>query len=93
MKATDAYDLWWYWTTVLSADDRKHLPRLIQRKLASSRLPDDTEVLTRFDAMRENAQDEWASGKGLVITGTKPAWAEIDKALTRVKSICPHNAR
>lgn len=90
-EASDAYDLWWYATKVLKASVVVGLGGLIQTKLASSRLGSG-DMLVRFDEMRANAKTEWASGKGLVIAGPKPAWAEIDNALTRFRSVTPHRA-
>jgi|GEM_PF-2544373 len=90
-EAADAYDLWWYATKVLTASELLGLGPLIQTKLGRSRLGRG-DVLERFDDMRDNAKAEWTSGTGLVIAGPKPAWAEVDKALTRFKSVSPHRA-
>lgn len=90
-EASDAYDLWWYATKVLKARELALLAELIQTKLGRSRLaPGD--VLVRFDQMRANAKAEWIAGKGLVIAGPKPAWAEVDAALARFKVVTPHRA-
>ena len=90
-EAADAYDLWWYATKVLTANELLGLGPLIQTKLGRSRLGSG-DVLERFDDMRDNAKTEWTSGTGLVIAGPKPAWAEVDKALIRFKSVSPHRA-
>lgn len=90
-EASDAYDLWWYATKVLKTGELQSLGGLIQTKLGSSRLGSG-DMLVRFDEMRENAKTEWASGKGLVIAGPKPTWAEVDKAVMRFESMTPHRA-
>lgn len=90
-SANDAYDLWWYWTSVLAKEDRPRLGGLIKRKIASPacRLPDG-DLHELFDDMRENAEREWGSGTGLSITGPRSEWAEVDRALTRFKGLVPH---
>lgn len=90
-SANDAYDMWWYWTSVLTKEDRLKLGGLIKRKLASPacRLP-ESDLLGLFDDTRQNAEREWESGTGLTITGPKPEWAEVDRALTRFKGLVPH---
>ena len=87
-EATDAYDLWWYWSRVLTTVDREKLPGLIKRKLLSTTrpVPGADDLHARFDAMRENAEEEWASGKGLVLSGKKPDWKDVDAALLRFKA-------
>lgn len=90
-SANDAYDMWWYWRSVLTKDDRLKLGGLIKRKIASPacRLPEG-DLLALFDDMRENAEREWDSGTGLTITGPKPEWADVDGALTQFKGLVPH---
>lgn len=89
-EGTDAYDLWWYWTRVLTTADRARLPNLIKKKLAapSSRVPEG-DLHARFDAMAQNAEREWARGTGLVLTGPKPEWVAVQRALTGFKSVVP----
>lgn len=60
-----------------------------KRKIASLACA-ESDLLELFDDMRENAEREWESGTGLTITGPKPEWAEVDRALTRFKSLVPH---
>lgn len=90
-EASDAYDLWWYATKVLTASEVLGLGTLIQTKLGRSRLGSG-DVLVRFDEMRDNANGEWTAGTGLVIAGPKPTWTEVDKALGRFKGVTPHRA-
>lgn len=90
-EASDAYDLWWYATKVLTASDVLSMGRLIQTKLGRSRLGGG-DVLVRFDEMRDNAKAEWTMGTGLVIAGPKPTWPEVDKALGRFKAVTPQRA-
>ncbi len=90
-EASDAYDLWWYATKVLKVKEIQGLGPLIQTKFASSRLGAG-DMLVQFDEMRANAKEEWATGQGLTIAGTKPPWAEVDTALMRFKSVTPHAA-
>lgn len=90
-EASDAYDLWWYANKVLTVSELLNLGPLIQTKLGRSRLGTG-DVLERFDDMRDNAKAEWTTGTGLVIAGPKPAWAEVDKALARFKSVSPRRA-
>ena len=87
-EATDAYDLWWYWSRVLTTRDREALPSLIRRKLQSAArpIPGADDLHARFDEMRENAQTEWSSEKGLVISGKKPDWNDVDAALLKFKA-------
>jgi predicted nucleotidyltransferase component of viral defense system len=90
-EATDAYDLWWYWNRVLTADDRTKLPGLIKQKLASTArpLPGAGKLHDRFDEMRANAEAEWKTGKGLILTGKKPAWEDVSAALLEFKARTP----
>ncbi len=90
-EASDAYDLWWYWTRVLTTINRQKLPSLIRRKLASSArpIPSADTLHERFDEMRANAEDEWATGKGLVLSGRKPDWKDVDAALLKFKARTP----
>ena len=90
-EATDAYDLWWYWNRVLTTADRTKLPGLIKRKLATSarRIPGHEKLHERCDAMRANAEDEWRTGKGLVLSGRKPDWKDVDAALLKFKARTP----
>lgn len=90
-EASDAYDLWWYWNRVLTPGDRKQLPGLIKKKLATAArpIPGADALYARFDEMRETAEEEWKTGKGLVLSGTKPAWKVVDAALLRFKSLTP----
>ncbi len=90
-EAADAYDLWWYATKVLKLSEILGLAELIQTKLGRSRLGSG-DVLERFDEMRDNAKTEWTIGKGLVLAGPKPPWAEVGRALQRFKSVTPHRA-
>lgn len=91
-SANDAYDMRWYWTAVLTTEDRLKLGRLIKKKLASPacRLPADVNLLELFDDMRANAEREWKSGSGLTLAGPKPDWNEVDRALTKFKALIPH---
>lgn len=93
-EASDAYDLWWYWNRVLTTADRAKLPGLVKRKLALSArpIPRADKLHERFDEMRENAQDEWKTGKGLVLSGTKPDWKDVDAALLKFKARTPEKA-
>jgi predicted nucleotidyltransferase component of viral defense system len=90
-EATDAYDLWWYWNRVLTTTDRTKLAGLIRRKVASSarRIPGSENLHERCDEMRANAQDEWRTGKGLVLSGKKPDWKDVDAALLKFKARMP----
>ncbi len=91
-EASDAYDLWFYWTKVLTPADREGLATMTKRKLRSSasRVPKSvTDMLQRFDEMREIAKEEWRTGRNLVIEGTKPEWDEVDRALLRFKAHTP----
>jgi len=90
-EATDAYDLWWYWNRVLTTTDRAKLPGLIKRKLASSarRIPGGETLHERCDEMRANAEDEWRTGKGLVLSGKKPDWPVVDAALLKFTARTP----
>lgn len=90
-EATDAYDLWWYWNRVLTAAGREQLPGLIKRKLASPAraVPGADKLHQRFDEMRANAEDEWKTGKGLVLSGKKPEWKDVDAALLKFKARTP----
>jgi hypothetical protein len=87
-EATDAYDLWWYWSRVLTTTDREKLPSLIKRKLlaATRPVPGHGDLHARFDEMRENSEEEWGSGKGLVLSGKKPDWRDVDGALLKFKA-------
>jgi predicted nucleotidyltransferase component of viral defense system len=90
-EASDAYDLWWYWNRVLTTVDRRKLPGLIKKKLATTAraIPGSETLHTRFDEMREAASDEWKTGKGLVLSGTKPDWKVVEAALLRFKALSP----
>jgi nucleotidyltransferase AbiEii toxin of type IV toxin-antitoxin system len=91
-EASDAYDLWFYWTQVLTPADRDSLAAMTKRKLRSpaSRVPASaTDMLRRFDEMREVAREEWRTGRNLVIEGTKPVWDDVDRALSRFKARTP----
>lgn len=93
-EASDAYDLWWYWNRVLTTADRARLPGLIKKKLASSArpIPNANRPHARFDEMRENAKDEWKTGRGLVLSGPKPEWTDVDAALLQFKARTPERA-
>ena len=90
-EASDAYDLWWYETRVLTPTEHLKLLGLIRRKCTNTvvRIPGASDLLVRFDAMRAQAHEEWQSGHGLVIAGTKPDWADVDRALLRFKGRTP----
>jgi predicted nucleotidyltransferase component of viral defense system len=90
-EATDAYDLWWYWNRVLTTVDNEKLPSLIKRKLASSArpIPGADKLHERFEKMRQNAEDEWKTGRGLVLSGKKPDWKDVDAALLKFKARTP----
>ncbi|HEV8654415.1 MAG TPA: nucleotidyl transferase AbiEii/AbiGii toxin family protein [Candidatus Limnocylindria bacterium] len=90
-EAADAYDLWWYWNRVLTTIDREKLPSLIRRKLVSSarRIPGADDLHVRFDEMRASAHDEWTTGQGLVLSGRKPDWKDVDAALLKSKARTP----
>jgi predicted nucleotidyltransferase component of viral defense system len=93
-EASDAYDLWWYWNRVLTKANRKKLPGLIKKKLATTArpIPGADTLHTRFDEMREAARDDWKTGKGLVLSGTKPEWKVVDAALLQFKSLTSEKA-
>ena len=93
-EGSDAYDLWWYWNRVLTITDREKLPALIKRKLGSAPrpVPGADKLHERFDEMRENARDEWRTGKGLVLSGTKPNWNDVDAAMLKFKARTPEMA-
>lgn len=93
-EASDAYDLWWYWDRVLTMGDRERLPSLIKRKVRSSAqaIPGGDKLHQRFDDMRRNAEDEWTTGKGLVLSGTKPEWKNVDASLLKFKARTPEKA-
>lgn len=90
-EATDAYDLWWYWNRVLTTTDRTKLPALIRRKLAASarRIPGGEKLHERCDEMRANAEEEWRTGKGLVLSGKKPDRKDVDSVLLKFKARTP----
>jgi len=90
-EGSDAYDLWWYWSRVLTIADHQKLAGLIKRKLASAArpIPGTAALHERFDEMRENAHDEWRTGKGLVLSGTKPDWKDVNAALLQFKARTP----
>jgi len=93
-EGSDAYDLWWYWNRVLTTARHRKLPGLIKRKLASAArpIPGADKLHERFDEMRENARDEWKTGQGLVVSGTKPNWTDVDAALLKFKARTPDTA-
>ncbi len=93
-EASDAYDLWWYATKVLSEAELLKLGPLIRKKLDTSRLPSDLELHPHFDQMRDTAKNEWDRGANLIIAATdKPAWPKVAAALARFKRVVPQRPR
>lgn len=90
-EASDAYDLWWYWTRVLKSADHSKLLNLITRKCerAIPAIPRPSDLHARFDDMRANAREAWDINQGLVIAGSKPDWKDVDAALLRFKAHIP----
>jgi len=93
-EASDAYDLWWYASAVLTEAEMLGLGSLIRQKLATSRLADDLELHLYFEEMEENARNEWEKGHSLIIAAAdKPAWPKVAKALARFKRVVPQRPR
>ncbi len=90
-EASDAHDLHWYATRRLNADDWRRLPDLTQNKLTLLRVPPETNLHQRFDAMRINAQEQWQRSQGLVMVADLPSWEEVDAQLMRFKALIPQH--
>ncbi len=86
-EANDAHDLHWYATRRLNADDWRRLPHLIQNKFTLLRVPPETNLHQRFDAMRINAQKQWKRSQGLVMVADPPSWEEVETQLVRFKAL------
>lgn len=93
-EAPDAYDLWWYATTIFPDDQVLRLSKLIKVKLAQSNLASDLDLHARFKEMEQSAREQWAKGTGLIIAAEdKPSWTAVSKALASFKRVVPNRAR
>lgn len=88
-EANDAYDLYWYSTRVLDANDWKRLPGVLRAKLRVLRHAVGDELHKRFETMRSNAATQWQIGQGIVVVENPPNWDAVNRQLSAFKKLVP----